>query len=101
MIRHIEMIKINEVVDGKFRAEQLQELVATLEKVVGNAEGIASHKLMSHSECHDPMDADLLLVIDFENRDALKEYDLDLDRVAIYMEIAEHAESMLTYEYEL
>lgn len=101
VIRHIEMIKISEVVDGKFRAEQLEELTSTLQGIISNAEGIVSHKLLTRSECHDPMDADALLVIDFESREALEEYDLDLDRVAIYMQIGEQSESILTYEYEI
>jgi len=95
------MIKVGEVFEGKYRAEQVEELVGTLENIIKEAEGIAAYDIKSRSRSHDPMDADILLQIDFESEDALKEYDLDLDRVALYMKIAEHAIGMLTYEHEL
>lgn len=95
------MIKVGEVFEGKYRPEQVVELVGTLEDIIRNAEGVAAYDIKNRSRSHDPMDADILLQIDFESEEALKEYDLDLDRVALYMKIAEYAIGMLTYEYEL
>ena len=101
MIRHIEMIKINEVVDGKFRAEQLDELKGTIDAIVQGTEGVVDYTLSTRSESLDPMDADLMLMIDFENAAAVDEYELDIDRITTYLEISQNAVAMLVYDYEV
>lgn len=101
MIRHIELIKLSEVVDGKFRAEQLEELTSTIEGIVANTAGVVAHELHTRSNTLDPLDADLMLSIDFESSDAVDDYELDVDRLAVYIEISEKAVSMLVYDYEI
>ena len=101
MIRHYELTKIGEIFEGKMRAEQLEELVGLYEGMLANVEGIASHQIYSTSDCMDPLVADLMVIIDFESAEAMKEYDLDMDRIALQFKMAEQAESMLTYDVEL
>ncbi len=99
MMRHIELVKIVEIYDGKSKAEQLVEISTMLEEMVSRLSGVASYKIDTCTSM-DPMDADLLLLIDFESREALREYDLDMNRIEQMLKLAEQSESLMTYDYE-
>ncbi|MGI6216796.1 MAG: Dabb family protein [Coriobacteriales bacterium] len=101
MIRHIEMTKLNEIVDGKNRAEQMKELTVMLEDMISKLSGVEGHKIFAEEPSLDPLAADIMYYIDFTDRDALQEFDLDMDHIATAMKFAEHAETILAYDYEL
>lgn len=100
MIRHIELVKITEVHEGAFRAERLEKLVADIDAMMREVEGVASY-IIDTDESLDPINADLLLSVDFETKEAAEDFDLNLDRLTLAMKIAEQAESILNYEYEV
>lgn len=100
MIRHIELIKINELYEGHNRTEQLEEIAALIYSVIDSTEGIISSRI-DFKATLDPMDADLFLEIDFEDSEALEEYDLSVDHLAASIKIAEHAQAMLEYDLEV
>ncbi len=100
MIRHIELVKVVEFHDSKSRNQQLEEISAFLKELVDNLSGVLNYQIKTRTSL-DPMDADLLLMIDFEDREALKEYDLDMNRVEWMFKLGEQAESFLAYDYEI
>lgn len=100
MIRYIELLKINELYEGHNRTEQLEEIADLIKSVLDVTEGITGYKL-DYKATLDPMDADLYLEVDFENRDALEEYDLSVEHLAASIKIAEHCQSILQYDLEV
>lgn len=101
MIRHIELVKLNEIHDGKNRAEQIEELASLVKDMLDNVEGISAYEIDAKSESHDPVDADMYLQIDFDDPEALDEYALNIDHLAVSIKVAEHAESILEYDLEI
>ncbi len=98
MIRHIELVKLSEIHEGKNRAEQIEELALLLKNTLSEIEDVTSYVIDTKSQSHDPVDADIYLHVDFETTDALDEYSLDMNRLAASIKVAQHAESILAYD---
>ena len=101
MIRHIELIKLSEVVNGKYRAEQIEDLKVMINEMVDMAEGLTSSKVLTSEPSLDPLACEFLIQLDFESVDALNEFDLSMEKVALSFKLAEYAESILTFDYEI
>lgn len=101
MMRHLEMIKLNAAYEGKVRSEQLDEIAARYSEFLTIFEGVKSFKIDTiDEESLDPLEADILITIDFESAEAKEEYDLDFNRLAMSMEFAQAASSILVFSLE-
>ncbi len=98
MIRHIELVKLSEIYEGKNRAEQTKELALLLKNMLSEIEDATSFVIDTKSQSLDPVDADIYLHVDFDSTDALEEYSLNMERLAASIKVAKHAESILTYD---
>ena len=93
------MIKLNAAHEGKVRSEQIAEISARYSEFLIVFPGISSFTIESiNEESLDPLEADILITIDFESEEAKDEYDLDLDHLALNMEMAQAASSMLVFD---
>lgn len=97
MIRHIELFKISEVHDGKTRDQLLEELPAPIEETLKGIECISSFRIQTINIL-DPLEANLYVEVNVEDEDTLEEFNMDLDRLAMEMKVAEYADSILTYD---
>ena len=95
------MIKLNAAHEGKIRSEQLAEITGRYNEFLIIFPGIKSFDIKTiDEESLDPLEADILITIDFENEEAKDEYDLDLTHLALNMEMAQAASSMLVFDLE-
>lgn len=95
------MIKLNAAHEGKIRSEQLAEISARYSEFLTIFQGISSFDIKTlDEESLDPLEADIFITIDFESAEAKDEYDMDLDHLAMNMEMAEAASSMLVFDLE-
>lgn len=95
------MIKLNAAHEGKVRFEQLAEISARYSEFLTIFEGVESFKIDTiDEESLDPLEADILITIDFESAEAKEEYDMDLDHLAMNMEMAKAATSMLVFSLD-
>ena len=93
------MIKLNAAHEGKVRFEQIAEISARYSEFLIIFPGVESFKIETiDEESLDPLEADILITIDFESEEAKDEYDLDLDHLALNMEMAQAASSMLVFD---
>ena len=101
MIRHIMLVKLHEIHEGKNRDEQIEELSGLIENMMKGAEEVASFSLDCESGSLDPVDADICIQSDFNDAEALEEFSLNMEHLAVSIKVAEHAETILAYDLKL
>lgn len=100
MIKHIVMFKLIDTANGKTKSENALEAKERFQKVIDNVPSIITAELVINSEETPDSNYTVALICEFENIDALNEYQVHPEHVKFGEFITSVRESRACIDYE-